>query len=93
MADTSRGLLGRAVRANIRRAGEGRPDVPSSLVRWLERHNPPRCRRVGETELEHERYAGRVDLISELRGMLDAEDTEDLGIISRGLTVGMSEAG
>lgn len=47
------------------------PTDTESLLALLEVQYPPRCRRPGESELEHERYAGKVDLVAELRARLD----------------------
>jgi len=49
--------------------------LPSSvigLIEKLEQENPARVRQVNESELAHERFAGRVDLIAELRQRYDA---------------------
>lgn len=42
------------------------PPIPSLLMAWLKENYPPRCRLPNETEREHERYAGRVELVAEL---------------------------
>ncbi len=42
------------------------PTDSESLLSQLEEQYPPRCRLPDETERDHERYAGKVDLISEL---------------------------
>lgn len=47
------------------------PTDSESLLRSLEEQYPPRCRLPNESELEHERYAGKVELITELRVRLD----------------------
>lgn len=47
------------------------PTDTESLLAELEVQYPARCRKAGEDELEHERYAGKVDLIAELRARLD----------------------
>ena len=49
------------------------PTDTESLLAELETQNPARCRLANETELQHERYAGRVDLIIELRRRLDSK--------------------
>lgn len=41
------------------------------MLERLEEQYPPRCRKQGEDELVHERYAGKVELIQELRRRLD----------------------
>lgn len=38
------------------------PTVPVELAKYLITRYPQRCRRVGETELQHERYAGKAAL-------------------------------
>ena len=47
------------------------PTDSESLVSQLEEQYPARCRLADETERDHERYAGKVDLIQELRVRLD----------------------
>jgi len=47
------------------------PTDSESLVGELEEQYPARCRLPDETERDHERYAGKVDLINELRARLD----------------------
>lgn len=47
------------------------PTDSVSLLRELEDQYPARCRLPDETERDHERYAGKVDLIAELRARLD----------------------
>jgi len=47
------------------------PTDSDSLLEQLEKQYPPRCRRPDETERDHERYAGKVELIMELRTRLD----------------------
>ncbi len=49
------------------------PTDTESLLAELETTYPARCRKPGECELEHERYAGKVDLIAELRRRLDKD--------------------
>lgn len=49
----------------------GLPTDTETLLQRLEEQYPPRCRKVGEEELAHERYAGKVELIQELRRRLD----------------------
>lgn len=39
------------------------PSIDRGLLEYLRRLYPERCRRSGETEREHERYAGKVELI------------------------------
>jgi hypothetical protein len=43
------------------------PQDTGTLLDQLEELYPPRCRRPDESEREHERYAGKVDLIAELK--------------------------
>ena len=47
------------------------PTYTAALIEALEAQYPPRCRLPKETEREHERYAGKVDLIQELRARID----------------------
>lgn len=42
------------------------PHVSEGLVRFLQARYPDRCRRITESEREHDRYAGAVSLINEL---------------------------
>lgn len=48
------------------------PLPPEALIEFLEQEFPARCRLRGEDELEHERYAGKVELIAALRDRLEA---------------------
>lgn len=43
------------------------PKDTGTLLEHLDALYPPRCRKPKESELEHERYAGKVDLIAELK--------------------------
>jgi len=47
------------------------PTDSETLVAQLEDQYRPRCRLPDETERDHERYAGKVDLITEMRFRLD----------------------
>lgn len=47
------------------------PTDTETMLAQLEVQYPARCRKPDETEREHERYAGKVDLIAELRARLD----------------------
>ena len=47
------------------------PTDTETLLDQLEEQYPARCRLPDETERDHERYAGKVDLIKELRTRLD----------------------
>jgi hypothetical protein len=47
------------------------PTDSETLLGELEQQYPPRCRMPDETERDHERYAGKVDLINEIRTRLD----------------------
>jgi len=42
------------------------PTDTASVLDQLEEQYPARCRLPGESERDHERYAGKVDLIKEL---------------------------
>jgi hypothetical protein len=43
------------------------PKDTGTLLDHLDALYPPRCRKPDESEREHERYAGKVDLIAELK--------------------------
>ena len=45
-------------------------------VEHLESRFPPRCLRVGENEKEHLIYAGKVELIQEMRNCLEQDRNE-----------------
>lgn len=47
-----------------------------TLLETLEAQYPARCRLPKETEREHERYAGKVELIAEIRGRLHPDSTK-----------------
>jgi len=47
------------------------PTDSASLLHQLEEQYPARCRGLDEPERDHDRYAGKVDLIAELRARLD----------------------
>jgi len=47
------------------------PSDSESLIAQLEEQYPARCRLPDETERDHERYAGKVELIHEMRVRLD----------------------
>jgi hypothetical protein len=47
------------------------PTDTETMLERLEEQYPPRCRLADETERDHERYAGKVELIIELRVRLD----------------------
>lgn len=51
------------------------PTDSASLLSQLEEQYPPRCRMPDETERDHERYAGKVDLIKELNSRLESMPT------------------
>ena len=51
------------------------PTDTSTLLDRLAEQYPARCRLPDETERDHERYAGKVDLITELRIRLDRMPT------------------
>lgn len=58
------------------------PEVPKSLIEWLEREFPPRCLGTAETVEDHLRYAGKVELVQSLRDRFndqpDWNDASDL---------------
>lgn len=47
------------------------PTDTATLLDQLEAQYPTRCRKQNESELDHERYAGKVDLIQELRARFE----------------------
>jgi len=48
------------------------PTDTESALDQLEEQYPARCRLPDETERDHERYAGKVDLIKELVARLES---------------------
>jgi len=48
------------------------PTDSESLIGQLEEQYPARCRGLDEPERDHDRYAGKVDLIAEMRARLDS---------------------
>lgn len=50
------------------------PHPPDGLLEWLEQQFPPRCRLPDETERDHERYAGKVELVGMIRQKLSEKD-------------------
>jgi len=54
------------------------PRLDRRMVEYLERAFPPRCLEPSrETVEEHLLYAGRVALVQDLRGILDAQSDPD----------------
>lgn len=53
------------------------PRPPDGLLEWLEAEYPARCRLRDETELEHERYAGAVELIAVIRQRLEGQHPQE----------------
>lgn len=51
------------------------PTDTATLLDQLDDQYPNRVRKPNESELEHERYAGKVDLIQELRARLERQPT------------------
>lgn len=45
----------------------GYPYVPAKLLERFEADYPPRCKEIGESDEAHQRYAGVVDFIKNLR--------------------------
>lgn len=50
------------------------PHYATDLLRIMEAENPPRCMKPGESVEDHLRYAGRVELIAELKEWLEATE-------------------
>lgn len=59
------------------------PTPSADLVRFLEQEFPARCRERGEDEMEHERYAGKVELVAALRERLEDDADADISRIGR----------
>lgn len=53
------------------------PTLSMSDIRLLERLFPPRCKDVAETEGDHQRYAGKVELIAQLKAYARMDSFED----------------
>lgn len=51
------------------------PTDTESMLSQLQEQYPPRCRQADENERDHDRYAGKVDLIAELTLRLDRNPT------------------
>ncbi len=49
------------------------PEIPEPLMKWLEDNFKPRCRMPDEEWLDHERYAGKVELIASLRSEFELQ--------------------
>ncbi len=49
------------------------PVQSSHLIDRLDTAYPPRCKLLGESEEEHQRYAGIRQLIDELKGLLEEQ--------------------
>ncbi len=47
------------------------PTDTETMLEQVEEQYPARCRKADETERDHDRYAGKVELIAELRARLD----------------------
>ena len=54
------------------------PPRSDDLIDRLDREFPPRCKSLGESEEEHQRYAGVRALIDDLIGLLQEQRDEDL---------------
>jgi hypothetical protein len=51
------------------------PVLSKDLIKQLNFTYPPRCKNIGESEEEHQRYAGKRELIDEVMALLrDQED-------------------
>ena len=55
------------------------PVRSSDLIKRLDDVYPARCKSLGETEEEHQRYAGTRTLIDELVGLLNEQERGDDG--------------
>lgn len=55
------------------------PVRSSDLIKRLDEVYPARCKSLGETEEEHQRYAGIRTLIDELVGLLNEQERGDDG--------------
>lgn len=48
--------------------------ISPTLLKELEDEYPPRCKRIGESEENHQRYAGKVELVQALKQHLHIDD-------------------
>ena len=55
------------------------PVRSSDLIKRLDEVYPARCKSLGETEEEHQRYEGIRTLIDELVGLLNEQERGDDG--------------
>ena len=55
------------------------PVRSSDLIKRLDEVYPARCKSLGETEEEHQRYAGIRTLFDELVGLLNEQERGDDG--------------
>ncbi len=53
------------------------PPNSRDLIMRLDEAYPPRCKQLGESEEEHQRYAGVRNLIDELKGLQEEQDNEN----------------
>ena len=49
------------------------PFQSAHLIERLDEAYPPRCKLLGESEEEHQRYAGIRQLLDELKGLLEEQ--------------------
>jgi hypothetical protein len=59
------------------------PVLDLTAIAQLEKEYPASCLARGETVEEHLRYAGKVELIAQLRQRYEASDEDDLGSAER----------
>ena len=55
------------------------PVRSADLIKRLDEVYPARCKSLGETEEEHQRYAGIRTLLDELVGLLNEQERGDDG--------------
>lgn len=53
------------------------PERSRDLIESLNKAYPPRCKLIGESEEDHQRYAGIRTLIDELIGLQEEQDHAD----------------
>ena len=69
----------------IARATAEWPMFTEHQVEWLEDQFPPRCKAPGEDEGDHQRYAGKVELIAVMRArVMVSVATENAELASGG---------
>lgn len=65
------------------------PAIPADVMAWLLKTYPPKCRMRGESELSHERYAGKVELVADIKALYDEQLAPDVVIDKDGNPEGL----